>query len=115
MFAVAAVVSGLLALALVASGSAKLAKSPQVMEVMARVKFPHDKVWLLAVAELAGAAGVVAGLVWWPIGIAAAAGVVLYFVGAVGSHLRVGDRGFAAALSMLLMAVSALVLRALTV
>jgi hypothetical protein len=37
---------------------------------------------------LALALALVAGLFWWPIGVAAATGVTVYFVGAVGSHLR---------------------------
>jgi hypothetical protein len=56
----------------------------------------------------------VAGLFWWPIGVAAAAGVILYFLGAVGAHLRVRDPNFVPALVLLLAAVAALVLRALT-
>jgi uncharacterized membrane protein YphA (DoxX/SURF4 family) len=114
MFIATAVVSVLLALVLVASGGAKLAKSPQVMPIMETVGFPADKVWLLAAAEVAGAVGLVVGLFWSPIGVAAAAGVVLYFVGAVISHLRVNDKNFAAALVLLLVALAALVLRLLT-
>jgi uncharacterized membrane protein YphA (DoxX/SURF4 family) len=115
MFIATAIVSGLLALVLVASAGAKLAKVPQVMEVMTTVGFPQDKVWLLAAAELAGGVGLVLGLFWWPIGIAAAIGVILYFVGAVGSHLRVKDKNFAPALVLLVAAVAALVLRCLTI
>jgi hypothetical protein len=54
-------------------------------------------------------------LFWWPIGIAAAVGVVLYFAGAVGAHLRVKDRNFAPALVLFAVAVAALVLRSLTI
>ena len=35
-----------------------------------------DKVWLLAAAEIAGGVGLVIGLFWWPLGVAAAAGVI---------------------------------------
>ena len=46
---------------------------------------------LLAASEFAGALGIVLGI-WWPcLGVAAGIGLVLYFVGAVVSHLRVGD------------------------
>jgi hypothetical protein len=115
MFIATAIVSGLLALVLVASAGAKLAKAPQVMGVMTTVGFPQDKVWLLAATEIAGGVGLVLGLFWWPIGIAAAIGVILYFVGAVGSHLRVKDKNFAPALVLLVAAVAALVLRCLTI
>jgi uncharacterized membrane protein YphA (DoxX/SURF4 family) len=114
MFIAAAIVSSLMALALVVSGRGKLVKDPQQMKTMTTVGFPEDKLWLLAAAEIAGAAGVVAGLFWWPIGVAAAIGVVLYFLGAIGAHLRVKDKSFAPALVMLLVAVAALVLRAST-
>jgi hypothetical protein len=114
MFIAAAIVSGLLAAGLVVSGRAKLIRDPQVMKTMSAVGVPEDKVWLLAVAEFAGAAGLVAGLLWWPIGIAAAIGVILYFVGAVGSHLRIKDKNFAPALVLLLVSGAALALRAAT-
>jgi hypothetical protein len=58
--------------------------------------------------------GIVAGLFWWPIGVVAAAGVVLYFVGAVSAHIRVKDWKLAPALVMFLVAVSVLGLRATT-
>jgi uncharacterized membrane protein YphA (DoxX/SURF4 family) len=114
MFIAAAIVSGLLAVALIASGRGKLVKDPRQMKTMGTVGFPEERLWLLAAAELAGAAGVVAGLFWWPIGVAAAVGVVLYFLGAIGAHLRVKDKSFAPALVMLLVAVAVLVLRAST-
>ena len=46
---------------------------------------------LTAACEFAGAAGLIIGIWWAPLGIAAAIGVVLYFVGAVGAHLRKND------------------------
>jgi hypothetical protein len=49
--------------------------------------------WLpaLGAAKLAGAGGLVIGLVGVPaLGIAAAAGLVLFFIGAVVTHLRAG-------------------------
>jgi uncharacterized membrane protein YphA (DoxX/SURF4 family) len=113
MFIAAAIVSSVLALALIASARGKLVKDPRQMKIMATVGFPEDKLWLLAAAEIAGAVGLVVGLFWWPIGIAAAIGVVLYFVGAVSAHLRVKDN-FVSALAVLLVAVAALVLRSAT-
>jgi uncharacterized membrane protein YphA (DoxX/SURF4 family) len=114
MFIADAVIASLLAAALLLSGQGKLAKDPRQLKTMTSVGFPEDRMWLLASAEIAGAAGLVAGLFWWPIGVAAAIGVVLYFIGAVGAHLRVRDTSFAPALVMLLIAVAALVLRAIT-
>jgi len=51
----------------------------------------------------------VAGI-WWPaLGVAAAVGLVIYFVGAVVSHVRVGDvKGIGSAVFMLVLAARAL-------
>jgi hypothetical protein len=114
MFIAAAIVSSPFALALVASARGKLVRDPQVMKVMTTVGVPEDKLWLLATAELAGAAGVVAGLFWWPIGVVAASGVVLCFIAAIGAHIRVKDRKIAPALVMLVAAATVLILRAIT-
>jgi uncharacterized membrane protein YphA (DoxX/SURF4 family) len=113
MFIAAAIVSSLLAAALFASARGKLVKDPQQMKIMATVGFPEDKLWLLASAEIAGGLGMVAGLFWWPIGVAASIGVVLYFVGAIIAHVRVKDT-FVSPLIVLLVAVAVLVLRAVT-
>jgi uncharacterized membrane protein YphA (DoxX/SURF4 family) len=113
MFTATVIVSSLLALALFASGLSKLRKDPKQLQIMEAVGFPKDKMWLLGVAEIAGTIGLVAGLFWWPIGIAAAIGVILYFIGAIISHLRVKE-GFSTPLIVLLVAVAALVLRATT-
>jgi hypothetical protein len=47
---------------------------------------------MIGALELAGVAGVVAGLLWAPIGIAAAIGLTLLSIGAVAFHLRASDR-----------------------
>jgi len=111
VFVVVVVISALLAAALLLSGGSKLARRPALMKGMAAVGVPDDRVWMLAVLEIAGAAGLVAGLFWWPIGVAAAIGVVLYFVGAIGAHLRKRDPGFVPPSVILVVAITALVLR----
>ncbi len=69
----------------------------------------------IAGLEIAGAAGILIGLWLEPLGIAAAIGLVAYFVGAVIGHLRVRDtKGVAAPVLPLLLAVTVLVLRLLT-
>jgi hypothetical protein len=114
MFIATAVVSGLLALALLASSRGKLVKDPQVMKVVTTVGVPENRRWVLAAAETAGAGGIVTGLFWWPAGVAGTTGVVLPFVGAIAAHLRVKDNGVVPALALLVMAVAVLVLRAST-
>ena len=69
----------------------------------------------LAGCEIAGAGGLVIGIWWAPLGIAAAVGLVLYFVGAVGTHLRKSDYKGAPTPAVLLLASAAvLILRVLS-
>jgi len=70
----------------------------------------------LAACELAGAAGLLLGLAWSPIGVAASVGLVVYFVGAVAAHVRVGDyEGLGLAAFILVLAVASLATRVLGV
>ncbi|WP_281689784.1 DoxX family protein [Pseudonocardia thermophila] len=114
MFIATAVVSVVLAALLLVSAHGKLTREPKQMQTLKNVGVPEDKVWLLATAEIAGAAGLLAGLFWWPVGAAAGIGVVLYFIGAVAAHLRVGDKRIAPAAIILVLAVAALAGRLLT-
>lgn len=85
------VVSSLLALVLLASASAKLRRLPPVVESMIHVGVTVKQIPLLAALEIAGAVGLLVGVDAASIGRLAAAGLVLYFLGAVGAHLRVRD------------------------
>jgi hypothetical protein len=70
---------------------------------------------LLAGLEFAAAAGLLVGILWAPAGVAAAAGLTLYFIGAVVGHVRVRDlKGIGPAVNMLCLAAGALVTRLLT-
>lgn len=66
-----------------------------------QVQVPES--WLVPLGTLqgAGALGLITGFVFPPIGLAAATGLVLFFVGAVIAHLRAGDRHFSAVLPAL--------------
>ncbi len=66
-------------------------------------------------ASSAGVAGVLAGLVWAPIGIAAAIGLALLSVGAIAFHLRASDsaKDTAPAVIGIALAVTAAVLHTL--
>ncbi|MER6283268.1 DoxX family protein [Streptomyces sviceus] len=60
---------------------------------------------------MASALGLLGGIVYRPFGIAAAIGVVLYFLGAVITHLRAGDvKGVGTPTVIMLVAVAPLVL-----
>ena len=99
------------------SGIGKIRRDPlQVRVVHETIGLPLKYFPLLAACEFAGAVGLVVGI-WWPlIGIAAGIGLVLYFVGAIVSHLRVGDvKSIGSAAFMLALAAGALALRVLTI
>ena len=60
-----------------------------VLANSAKVHVPRSWLPMLGTLKLAGAAGLLVGLVGPPtVGIAAATGLVLYFIGAVIAHLR---------------------------
>jgi hypothetical protein len=66
--------------------------------------------WMVPLGTLLalGAVGLLAGFAVPALGIAAAAGLVLYFVCAASAHLRVRDRHIGAAVLFLLLAAAAL-------
>ncbi len=114
MFTGYIVVAALLAAVLLLSGRGKLTRDEKVTAGLQRANVPLNWFPPLAALEIAGAVGLVAGIWLAPLGVAAAIGVVLYFVGAVVAHLRAGDaKGLNAPLPLLLFAVAALVLRLL--
>jgi hypothetical protein len=85
------IVSTLLAALLTASAAFKLSHRPAAVESYRKAGVPES--WLngLAALLLLAAAGVVVGI-WWPIaGIAAAGGLVVYFLLAIGFHIRADD------------------------
>ena len=86
------VVAIVLAAMVLFSGVGKLRNDPHIVKVIHEtVGVPMKYFPLLAACEIAGAVGLVLGI-WWPIlGIAAATGLVIYFVGAVVSHVQVND------------------------
>ncbi|GAA3535757.1 DoxX family protein [Amycolatopsis ultiminotia] len=106
------VVAVVLAVVLVGSGAGKLARAKQVVENMTKVDVPDKLYPLMAGCEFAGAVGLVVGIWWPPLGIAAAIGVLLYFLLAVGRHVQKKDaNGMTPAAVLLILAVAALVLR----
>jgi hypothetical protein len=115
MFIAYAVVAIALSVALVISGAAKLAKQPRLVDgLVGHLGVPLSWFPALASAEIAGAVGLIIGLWVSVLGIAAAIGVVLYFIGAVVAHLRANDRDLAAPVVIELLAAAALALRLLS-
>jgi len=91
MFVATIIVSALLAALLAFAAIRKLTHQERIVQSYLRVGVPEDKLNYLAVILLAGAAGLILGLVWAPIGIAATIGVICYFIGAATFHLRAND------------------------
>ncbi|ABL81692.1 MULTISPECIES: DoxX family protein [unclassified Nocardioides] len=116
MFIALVIATVLLAFLAVNSAAMKLRQNEQVVtSIHKTVGVPMRYIPVLAALEVAGAIGIVAGLWLEPLGIAAAAGLTAYFLGAMGGHLRVGDtKGLAMPLVPLVLSVAVLVLRIVT-
>ncbi|WP_166982312.1 DoxX family protein [Paramicrobacterium fandaimingii] len=71
---------------------------------------PRRYVPVLGTLLAVGAIGLLAGLVVPPIGVVASAGLVLYFMGAILAHLRVGSRDILGGIVFLVIAVTILAL-----
>ena len=109
------VVTILLAALVLFSGVGKLRNDPHIVKVIHEtVCVPMKYFPALAACEFAGAVGLVLGI-WWPLlGGAAAVGLVIYFAGAIISHVRVGDfKGIGPAALLWTMSAAALCLRIL--
>ncbi len=115
MFIATAIVSTLLGLALMGSAGGKLTRQPSVVDMLSGLGVPSSWLPRLATAELAGGIGLLVGLAVPAIGIAAAVGVVAYFVGAVITHIRADDKAIVAPVMLGIVALAALVLRAATI
>jgi hypothetical protein len=99
-------VSLLLAAACLIPAAAKLASHPKMRHAAAHFGIPWPRYQLIGIAELAGAAGVMAGLRWHPLGLAAAAGMALLLLGALITHRRAADGGKEMAPALLALAIT---------
>ncbi|MBG6064618.1 DoxX family protein [Micromonospora ureilytica] len=87
-YAVAAIVT---AAVLTFSARGILVRDPDVVATLTRVGVKPTLIPVLALPKIAGALGLLAGIAYRPLGLAAGIGVVLFFAGAVLAHLRVKD------------------------
>jgi hypothetical protein len=114
MFIALAVLEVVYAVLLFLSAGGKLMRAEFQMATLRKVKFPHRYVLWLALAEIAGGVGLLAGLYLWPIGVTAAIGLIMYFAGAVLAHLRIRDWNVTASAVLLAMAIAALLMQLAT-
>ena len=69
----------------------KLTAQPKVVATADRFGIPWERYRLLAFPEIAAAIGVLVGLIWIGIGLAATAGMALLLLGALAIHRRAAD------------------------
>lgn len=91
MAVTAVVLSTLLAALFTAVGGAKVLRVPWAVTNAEHLGFSVPAFQGVGALELAGAAGLIVGLFWPPLGVAAAVGLVALLAGAVVSVRRAGD------------------------
>ncbi len=114
MFTVYIIVTVLTAAANFFSATLDFIRYKQVLINMAKAGVPDSWITVLGTLKAAGALGLLVGIGVPLIGTAAAVGLILFFVGAIITHLRARDYSFGLAVVFLLLAVAALVLRVAT-
>jgi DoxX-like family len=101
-------VTVLAALALAYAAYLNFARDELVTAAAERVRVPESWIYPLGTLLAAGALGLLVGFAVPLVGTAAAVGVVLYFLCAVGAHLRVHDPQVGPAAAFLALTVAAL-------
>ena len=84
-------ISLLLAAACLLPAVGKLTGNPKMRQSAAHFGISWPRYRLIGVAELAAAAGIVIGLWWHPLGVAAAAGMTMLLAGAIIAHRKAAD------------------------
>jgi len=88
MFTAYVIVTVLAIVALTLSATVDFIRYKQVLINMERARVPESWLIKLGLLKAAGALGLLVGFVVEPIGTAAAIGVILFFVGAIITHVR---------------------------
>jgi hypothetical protein len=101
-----ALLSLLLFAACLLPGAAKLVGHPKMRDSAARFGILWSHYRLIGAAELTAAAGLLAGLWWHPLGLAAAAGMAVLLAGAVITHRRAGDNAIEVAPALLALVIT---------
>ncbi|MBF4577545.1 DoxX family protein [Frondihabitans sp. VKM Ac-2883] len=104
----AVILSLVLALAMLASGVMKLIRAPRIVAMMEPLGVPAARLPLLGSLQIAGTVGLIIGIWFPPLGIAAVIGLVLYFAGAIIAHRRAHDRAMQGAVLFLVLSAATL-------
>ncbi|MBD0736323.1 DoxX family protein [Streptomyces sp. CBMA29] len=110
MFAVTVVLSLVLALVFAALGTFKVINHPKAAETAEHLGLSLPLSRAIGLLEIAACGGLLIGLAWAPLGVAAATGAVLLLIGATGTHLKVHDPAPVAAFPAVLAVLSVITL-----
>jgi len=111
MFVTYVVVTLLVAAANIFSATLDFIRYKPILINMAKAGVSESWITTLGILKAAGALGLLIGIGVPAVGIAAAAGLVLFFIGAIITHLRGHDYSFSLAIVFLLLAAGALGVR----
>jgi uncharacterized membrane protein len=111
MFITYIVVTILAAAANIFSATLDFIRYKPILINMAKVGVSESWITTLGILKAAGALGLLIGIGVPAVGIAAAAGLVLFFIAAIIIHLRGHDHSFGLAIAFLFLAIAALGLR----
>jgi hypothetical protein len=114
MFTAYVAVTVLVAAANLYAAGMDLVRHPKVAINMDRAGVPRAWMTPLGILKAVGGLGLLVGIWAPPIGVAAAVGLVLFFIGAIITHVRGRFYSFAYPVSFLSLAVAALALRLAT-
>jgi len=114
MFITYIVVTILAAAANIFSATLDFIRYKPILINMAKVGVSESWITTLGILKAAGALGLLIGIGVPAVGIAAAAGLVLFFIAAIIIHLRGHDHSFGLAIVFLLLAIAALGLRVIS-
>ena len=111
MFITYIVVTILAAAANIFSATLDFIRYEPILINMAKVGVSESWITTLGILKAAGALGLLIGVGMPAVGIAAAASLVLFFIGAIITHLRGHDYSFGLAIVFLFLAIAALGVR----
>jgi hypothetical protein len=98
--------SVLLGVACLVPATAKLGSHPKMLASASHFGISWTRYRLIGLVELAAATGVLIGLFWTALGLAAASGMALLLLGALATHRRAGDGLKHAAAAVVALAIS---------
>lgn len=101
MHITALTLSALLAVAMLQSGVMKFVRPAWIRQFAEAVHLTTSQLHVLGSLQIAATVGLIWGIWFPPFAIAAAIGLVLYFVGAIVAHIRTGDRNMLGAMVFL--------------